>query len=134
MKLSPSQRDQYYASLGIQRSDLRSAEPLTLAELPPGVALSVEDRRAVREVLEQWNGMDDPRTRVDAAQAMERIVVAARPGIGSPQAWADYLMLGRVHGCEARCETMGQIARGELVPVPSRPRRPSRRGAAAPQK
>ncbi|MBA3547977.1 MAG: hypothetical protein H0T76_15950 [Nannocystis sp.] len=125
MRLTPAQYDQYYASLGIQRSDLRSAEVLTLAELPRDVTLSEVDRTYVLGILEQWNGIEDPRMRVDAAGAMERRVLQGRhPDQRQSGAWAAFLMLGRVRDCEARRETMHRIALGELVPEPPRPRKP----------
>ena len=128
MKLSPAEYDQYYAMLGIQRSDLLSAETLTLAELPQAVALSETDRQYILSILGQWNQIEDPRMRVDAAEAMERRVLQGRhPDQRQSGAWAAFLMLGRVRDCEARRETMHRIALGELVLEPARPRKPSRK-------
>lgn len=135
MKMSPEDYDQYYAMLGIQRSDLRSAEALTLAELPRDVALSEADHTYVLGILEQWNRIEDPRMRVDAAEAMERRVLQGRhPDHRQSGAWAAFLMLGSVRDCEARRESMHRVALGALVPEPARPRKPKARTSATRKK
>jgi hypothetical protein len=125
MKLSPEDYDRYYAALGIQRSDLLSTDAVSLAELPPDAKPSAEESRYILSVIEQWNRMDE-RTKVDAAQNMEMIVLEVRhPAALRSEAWAAYLMLGRVRGCEARREMLRRVALGEVVPTPSRRRRKS---------
>jgi len=134
MKLTPEEYDQYYDSVGIKASDLASPEPITLAELPADVGLSDTDRNIVGGVLRQWNGLD-PRMKVDAAYAMERRVLNGRhpDHVTRVDAWAGYLLLGRVRGCDERRDRMRRVARGEeLLPAPkARKRRP--RPVAAPE-
>ena len=59
MKLNDEELRQYYAAQGIQRSDLLSAAPLTLAELPPDVQLTEAERREVLQIIALWNRLDD---------------------------------------------------------------------------
>jgi hypothetical protein len=125
MKLSPEEYDRYYAALGIQRSDLLSTDAVSLADLPPNANPSADEARYILGVIEQWNRMDE-RTKVDAAQNMEMIALEVRhPAMLRAEAWAAYLMLGRVRGCEARREMMRRVALGQVVPTPSRRRRKS---------
>lgn len=133
MKLTPAEYDEYYESVGIKASDLASPEPITLAELPADSSLSDTDRNIVGGVFRQWNGLD-PRMKVDAAYAMERRVLKGRhpEHVTRVDAWAGYVLLGRVRGCDERRDRMLRVARGEeILPAPkARKHRP--RPAAAP--
>lgn len=134
MKLTPAEYDKYYESIGIKESDLMSPEPLTLAELPADANLSDTERNVVVGVLRQWNPLD-ARMKVDAAHAMERRVLAGHhpEHVRRVDAWAAYLLLGRVRGCDERHDRMLRVARGEeLLPAP-KPRKRRPRPAAAPE-
>ena len=132
MKLTPAEYDRYYESVGIKASDLLSPQPLALAELPADAHLAAPERTCIEGVLRQWNGLD-ARMKVDAAQAMERRVLQRRQSeqMTRMDAWAAYLLLGRVRGCDERRDRMRRVASGEeLLPAPkARKRRP--RAAAA---
>jgi len=132
MKLTPAEYDEYYESIGIKESDLASPEPITLAELPADVNISETDRYVVGDVLRQWNGLD-PRMKIDAAHAMERRVLKGRHPEHETRvdAWAGYLLLGRVRGCDERRDRMRRVACGEeLVPAPKAQKRRPRPAAA----
>jgi len=125
MKLSPEDVENYYAALGIQRSDLLSTDALSLAELPPDASPSADEARAILGILNQWNRMDE-RTKVDAAQNMEMIVLQVRhPERLRYEAWTAFLMLGRIRACEERREMMRRVGLGEVVPTSSRRRQKS---------
>ena len=133
MKLTPQQRDQYFLSFGIHASDLLSAEPLHLTELPEGVVLSDAQKSIVLQFVRLWNGTEDPRQKIDMAHAMERCALRASKGLARDQvaeAWAAYLLLGRVRGCEARRDAMQALAHGEALPRRARTRKPKPEVAA----
>lgn len=133
MKLTSAEYDRYYESVGIKASDLLSPQPLVLAELPADAKLTDPERMCIEGVLRQWNGLD-ARMKIDAAQAMERRVLQRRQAehMTRMDAWAAYLLLGRVRGYDERRDRMRRIGRGEeILPAPkARKRRP--RPAAAP--
>ena len=128
MKLSPQELQHYYESQGIRASDLLSGETLTLAELPEGVTLTDADRREVQGIVDLWNRLD-VLSKLDAAYAAERRASKKRP-VDYAEAWAASLMLGRIRGCEARCDVMQRIARGEVMRPPPRTRQPKAGKAA----
>lgn len=134
MKLTPAEYDQYYESVGIKASDLLSPKPLVMAELPADAHLAEPERACIEGVLRQWNGLD-ARMKVDTAQAMERRVLQRRQSeqMTRMDAWAAYLLLGRVRGCDERRDRMSRIGRGEeLVPAPKARKRRPRPAAAEP--
>jgi hypothetical protein len=126
MKLTPMELATRYAARGINRSDLLSSEPLDVSALPSDVVLADDVRSTLRQVLALWNGMD-ALTKIDAAQSAERRVLKGR----DPQpmrvafAWAAYLLLGRIRGCEQRREIMHRVACGLNVAM-LRPRKPGK--------
>lgn len=127
MKLTPAEYDQYYESIGIKASDLESPEPVVLAELPADADLPDAERRVIEGVLRQWNGLD-ARMKVDAAYAMERRVLKGRhpEHVTRTDAWAAYLLLGRVRGCEERRDLIRRVAHGEeCLPAPKARKRRS---------
>ena len=128
MKLTEAQLRDYYASQGIRREDLRTPDPIELTELPAGVPLTERQEAELRSITDGWNRLD-PMSKIDAAYAMERRVLTKKdtPDMKRLEAWAGYLLLTRIHGCEDRRATMEKIARGEIdAPLP----RPTRRRKA----
>ena len=105
MKLTPSERTR-----AINHGDLLSSEPLDLSALPSDVVLTEDVRTTVLQVLKLWNGMDDS-TKIEAAESAERRVLKGR----NPDphrvafAWAAYLLLGRIRGCEQRRDIMRRV-------------------------
>ena len=128
MKLSPQELQHYYESQGIRASDLLSVETLTLAELPEGITLIDADRREVQGIVDLWNRLD-VLSKLDATYAAERRVLKKR-FVDCAEAWAAYLMLGRIRGCETRRDVMQRIARGEVMRPPPRTRQPKAGKAA----
>ena len=125
MKLTNEELRQYYEHYGIRREDLLSTEPVSLAELPADITLSEEHRRDILSILDGWNRLDDM-SKIDAAYAMERRVLTKKdaPHLKHLEAWAGYLLLGRIRECQERRQTMEKIARGELLaPLPRQARR-----------
>lgn len=125
MKLTDEELRQYYERYGIRREDLRSTEPVSLAELPADITLSADLRRYLLSILDGWNDLDDM-SKIDAAYEMERRVLTKKDteSYKRLEAWAGYLLLGRIRDCDERRQTMEKIARGELLaPLP----RPTRR-------
>lgn len=115
MKLTDEQRMRYYAEQGIDRRDLLSTDDIRLGELPPDAQLDGPGRLMVEQIIGEWNRFD-PLTKIDAAGAMERRVLARRTAVPA-EAWCAFLLLGRVKGSEARRTAMQRIARGELTPA-----------------
>lgn len=133
MKLTPQELDHYYLSLGIHASDLLNAEPVHLTELPAGVVLSDTQTATVLELVRLWNDAADPRQKIDMAHAMERSALRASRGRARDQvaeAWAAFLMLARVRGCEARRDAMPALAHGEVLPRRAKTRKPKPEVAA----
>lgn len=129
MKLTDEELRQYYERYGIRREDLHSTEPVSLTELPADITLSAEQRRELLSILDGWNDLDDM-SKIDAAYAMERRVLTKKDveHYKRLEAWAGYLLLGRIRDCDERRQTMEKIARGELLaPLP----RPARRARAS---
>lgn len=127
MKLTEEELALYYLAQGIDRSDLISARPLDLSELPRDAPLDEDARGEVSQIIELWNGMDDL-TKIDAAQSLERRVLRGRDDRPCQlvNAWGAYLLLGRLRDCEERREIVRRIALGELAPASLRQRRPGR--------
>lgn len=125
MKLNDEELRQYYAAQGIQRSDLLSAAPLTLAELPPDVQLTEAERREVLQIIALWNRLDDLE-KIDATGAIERRVLKQRVAERG-DAWAAFLHLGRIRNAQARQAVMEKIARGKMTPAEARPRKRARK-------
>ena len=129
MKLTDEELRQYYERYGIRREDLISTAPVSLAELPADFFPSEEQRRDILSILDGWNRLDDM-SKIDAAYAMERRVLTKKdpPHLKHIEAWAGYLLLGRIRDCQERRQTLEKIARGEVIaPLP----RPARRTRAA---
>lgn len=130
MKLTKKEIKRYYEAMGIQRSDLVSTDELRLSELPRDAGLRAAEETALSELLQTWNRLDDL-AKIDSAFALERRVLhTPDPGpLKRVAAWAAYLALGRIQGCEDRRNAMERAARGEAsVPI-LRADRPVRRTA-----
>lgn len=130
MKLTKKEIKRYYEAMGIRRSDLLSTEDLRLSELPRDAGLRAAEETAVAEVLQSWNRLGDL-AKIDSAYALERRVLhTPDPGpLKRVAAWAAYLALGRVRGCEERRSAMERVARGEAEAPVLRADRPARKTA-----